>query len=685
MSNDCSERICQFGLAHVDTPRGDLDASGGALTGPAVTVITNSPVYPYGTSEQYPNMLDSSNTILDNTAHAYMECSNKGICDRASGTCACFDGYEGSGCQRQSCPTNSNGMCSGHGTCQTISELAAADYDNVYRLWDDKITMGCKCDGGYEGSDCSQKMCKFGADPLYYDDEANIRYSNFTYAIFAATSTTITGNYSLVFTDHAGEDWQTAAISIDATCDGVTDALEALPNNVIPSNTVRCYQHPTYTSTNNPIAMPSKYYVGGSNSVIPKFTLVFGGNPGAIKQISINKYLDGTRPTLYTAESTSTLNWHIYANGFAGEDTDIVPDLCEGVSVTLAASTTYHYLTGLTVAEAKLLKKCLGDSNNDATDNVEVYDWDYGTQSITVEAVLNSATTKVMYYANPHLIKLVDATQDSVTFSDDVDPALYAYPKTMLCTNEADYINTEYGSYWCPYKNPAGFYAVLYYDSSIFKLFTRAALDYDTTTPFYVFTTTGYLEQLSPVSRAVSNPFYDTVEQAVVDYHSNIMYTTNYTSRTETVADYTGAVDCETNAVGTGAYANACLQKGDYVMFLNVGTSGVMSTTEFALNPRYPNIYTVEKIYKSEPQNEAVNNQLNRHRIVLNVGTNAAYGLDTYPANIFKFTPPATVDKGYNYVGQCSNRGICDHGTGLCQCFPGYTNDNCDTQDALSA
>src|SRR5689334_182226 len=122
----------------------------GGLTGPDHLVVDNSFTFPYGTTEQFPQMEDSDFKDLTNSAHYYMECSNKGKCDRTSGECACYDGYDGVACQRASCPGYPN-SCSGHGVCKTIRQLAAADNWNVYELWDRDVTMGCECDAGYTG------------------------------------------------------------------------------------------------------------------------------------------------------------------------------------------------------------------------------------------------------------------------------------------------------------------------------------------------------------------------------------------------------------------------------------------------------------------------------------------------------------------------------------------------------
>lgn len=53
MANDCSERVCSFGLAHVDSPKGDLDMDNDVEY---ATVITGSQMYKDGTSELFPIM-----------------------------------------------------------------------------------------------------------------------------------------------------------------------------------------------------------------------------------------------------------------------------------------------------------------------------------------------------------------------------------------------------------------------------------------------------------------------------------------------------------------------------------------------------------------------------------------------------------------------------------------------------
>ena len=133
-SADCSERVCPYEIAWVDTPD------------------------------------------INGNFHKYLECSGRGICGRDTGECQCFDGYEGKGCQRTACPND----CSGHGTCEYIEDLHYAatwnDYSAegffaeaktfAYHDWDRHKERTCVCDPLYGDFDCSKRMCPYGNDVL---------------------------------------------------------------------------------------------------------------------------------------------------------------------------------------------------------------------------------------------------------------------------------------------------------------------------------------------------------------------------------------------------------------------------------------------------------------------------------------------------------------------------------------
>ena len=108
-----------------------------------------------------------TNLALQNTGKTdhndNVECSDAGLCDRSSGVCQCFDGYEGSSCQRTECPND----CSNQGTCMP-NTLFATDAGVRYSgAWDSGKHYGCKCDAGFRGADCSLKECPSFTDPMY--------------------------------------------------------------------------------------------------------------------------------------------------------------------------------------------------------------------------------------------------------------------------------------------------------------------------------------------------------------------------------------------------------------------------------------------------------------------------------------------------------------------------------------
>jgi len=107
-----------------------------------------------------------------NTVHQEIECSGRGLCDSSSGRCQCFDGYSGEACQRTTCPNS----CSGHGVCQELRRFASDASDELSEAnivytdaYDARKEMGCSCDAGFRGPDCSLIECPSGEDPLTGD------------------------------------------------------------------------------------------------------------------------------------------------------------------------------------------------------------------------------------------------------------------------------------------------------------------------------------------------------------------------------------------------------------------------------------------------------------------------------------------------------------------------------------
>ena len=189
---DCSERVCPFSTAWFDHP------------------------------------------VANEQAHQPKECSNKGLCNRITGECECQPLFEGEACERMTCPgkTSPAGVCSGHGRCLKMEELAEysqlngdaidASYGmnpNLPATWDYDKVFGCLCDGGWQGYDCALKVCPTGDDVTTTGQADEVQTINCRYigTVAAAPS------FKLKFRQQI-----TAPIQFSASAAEVKAALEQL-------------------------------------------------------------------------------------------------------------------------------------------------------------------------------------------------------------------------------------------------------------------------------------------------------------------------------------------------------------------------------------------------------------------------------------------------------------------------
>jgi len=204
-------RLCLYGKAFIDSPLGNINANEGLDTDQQIQ-------YQYSNGlvgEQYDTaygLARADNTKQWNEAHFYRECSNKGICDRTTGQCACFPGFEGEGCRRITCPNS----CSGHGQCVNMAVSNAE-----YAAWDEKKTVECQCDPGYTGADCSLRKCPLGTDPIatvYINDDSvyKIDWTQNTGKKWGDAGFEVPNgqvHWTMSYKDDFGDIWTTSAVT----------------------------------------------------------------------------------------------------------------------------------------------------------------------------------------------------------------------------------------------------------------------------------------------------------------------------------------------------------------------------------------------------------------------------------------------------------------------------------------
>merc|ERR1719163_1170138 len=288
--------------------------------------------------------------------------------------------------------------------------------------------MGCKCEPGYSGPTCESKMCKHGLDPLYIDDDYMTIRAPTARVLLQYVNTTIRGDgtASAEARDAFGEDYQTDPLAATAGCSEIKAALESMANDIVPAGSVICTE----------IAAGAGVDVNSRNKV--EYDLVFTENLGDLKPIEINANLDGTRPSVYAIGHQGADNKVKFdvdvkvlanAEGISGENIDYFPTMCDGVTLQATAVAdaspnsggaseveaggfAYASGTGFDAAAVKLLKACLGDADGDASNNLEVYNWDYGLTNTTW---------------HPHVVKLTKTPTARTTagVTDDYDAGKY--------------------------------------------------------------------------------------------------------------------------------------------------------------------------------------------------------------------------------------------------------------------
>ena len=346
-SGDCSDRVCPYEIAWVDRPN------------------------------------------QNGEHHKYAECAGAGICDRTTGDCNCFPGFEGKGCRRTSCP---NG-CSGHGTCQYIEDMGydstSTDYYSsstavvtnsltntvinpnggsflpqsektfTYYGWDKHKSTGCMCDPGFTDYDCSKLACPYATDVMAVRPDLSVAVKNQKQTIFfvndlGADVSTMNGqSFALTFQSKLNETFTTRPLKIPDLSSvsnfndfvlNVQFEMMFLPTNVVDTVKVTGTLVSAATSASVLPASPVYYQADGTTLIPSPNLAILSGSQCSTNCNTWPPYYAGA---VQSQSSTTTAGFLQTGYNNVGLLTDsgiqAVADTCQWNTGT--ASGTY-YLSG---------------------------------------------------------------------------------------------------------------------------------------------------------------------------------------------------------------------------------------------------------------------------------------------------------------------------------------------------
>jgi len=605
-----------------------------------------------------------------------MECSNKGTCNRDDGTCTCFPGYEGTACQRASCPN----ACSGHGTCETIKELAedkeegdlskgayamngfASDHAGIgdlsgvgyitYELWDKTLTMGCKCDPGYTGPDCSLRLCRYGVDPLFIP--SNYQYSadgiqeyDWDAPHFEKSYVEILGyqgmkgQFDLVIYDVYGEKYSLDAINYQSYASGNYTTCEEImsyfPNWNLRDTIGGTYHHQMSFKG----GLVSSAYVGSITK--PFCTAMDVNQTEARRQRGVGgqkdlKTLDGLSKDAYA---------HYYE---------------------LKAANHHGHTKGVKALPV------------DVTEGIR-YEFDYnrGNPGYIKDLYIKNLIPEQRYAS-------IDQTTTTAGVSDILgEISVFGYYGVDKQGEVAEY--HDINKNWDPKLNRF-MYADVHTDPNRDYDLAHNEFTYSTTNKFsdghhewqtdFGVTLPGFIISAKNGSTEVllSKDVHFYIESAYLGGPDVREAHPFYTDNTEVGGEWGKAYKTAKIMIfGREYLVNSTRQQ-----WLEVEGP---SPSEYLIGPDED--YNVHSKIFRPITNLTLTSELIFPDYLLDY-TNITYKYIHTGSNQVlqaipeKVTVKAKLMQRYQYVSECSGRGNCDRTSGLCQCFAGYSNDNCDTQ-----